>query len=95
VKTEKVGDASITLPRSIDVGKKPVKVPVSIKSPASDYGTVVLTRGSKVVAATGGQVTKGSFGLLIRVPVKADPGKAQVRFDLVGHRNVKASIKLG
>jgi len=48
-----------------------------------------------VVAATGGQVTKGSFGLLIRVPAKAAPGKAQVLFDLAGTSSVKATIKFG
>jgi hypothetical protein len=93
-KTKKVQGGALTFPKSFNVGKKTTKLPVSIKSPVSGYGTITLTRRSKGIVATGGQVTKGSFGLLMVIPAKTKTGKVTVMFKVTGGPTIKAPIKL-
>lgn len=92
--TKKVQGGALTFPKSFNVGKKPTKLPVSIKSPVSGYGTITLTRGSKGILATGGQVTKGSFGLLMIIPAKTKTGEVTVTFKVTGGPTIKAPIRL-
>ena len=92
--TKKVQGGALTFPKSFNVGKKPTKLPVSIKSPVSGYGTITLTRGSKGILATGGQVTKGSFGLLMNIPAKTKTGEVTVTFKVTGGPTIKAPISL-
>lgn len=93
-KTEKSGGAAITFPKSLDVGKKPRRLPVDVQSPASGYGTVTVTKGSKGIVATGGQVTQGSFGLFMTIPAKTKTGTVTLTFALAGGPTVKGVIRL-
>lgn len=93
-KTTSTGGASLTYPKSLDVGKKPKKLPVNVKSPQSSYGTVSLKRGSKGIVATGGWFEPGTSGLLMTVPGKTKTGKVTLTFALEGGPTVKAKITL-
>ncbi len=93
-KTEKSGGATITFPKTVDVGKKALELPVDVKSPASGYGTVTVTKGSKGIVATGGQVSQGPFGLLMTIPAKTTTGKVTLTFALEGGPTVKGGIRL-
>lgn len=73
------GGATLTIPKKVDVGKKAVKLPVTITKPNTGYGSVTVRRGPKGIVATGGQVS-GSFGLWLTVPAKTQPGIAIVTF---------------
>lgn len=90
--TTKSGGASLMFPTTLDVGKKPVKLPVTVKSPAAGYGTIRVTRGSKGIVATGGDVKSGRFGLLMTIPGKTKTGKVTIAF-AGEHGTVKAKIK--
>ena len=92
--TKKAGGAAITYPKTLDVGKKPVKLPVNVKSPATGYGTITVTRGSKGIVATGGWVEPGSFGLLMTVPGKTKTGKVTATFELESGPTVKGTLAL-
>lgn len=94
VRTRRSDGASVTLPKSVERGSKRVKIPVSVTSPASGYGTVTLSRGPKGIAATGGQVTKGSFGFLVTIPKTTKEGKVTLTFALEGGPTVKGTIRL-
>ena len=93
-KTERSGGAVITFPKKVDVGNKPRQLPVDVKSPASGYGAITVTHGSKGIVATGGQVAEGSFGLLMTIPAKTKTGKATVTFALEGGPMVTGTIRL-
>ncbi len=79
-KTSRSGGATLVYPKSLDVGKKPKKLPVNVKSPAADYGSISVTRGSKGIVATGGGFTDQAFGLLMTIPAKTKPGKVTITF---------------
>jgi hypothetical protein len=93
-KTTSTGGAALTYPKSLDVGKKPKKLPVNVKSPGTGYGTITLTRGSKGIVATGGWFEPGTFGLLITIPGKTKTGKVTLAFALEGGPTVKGTIRL-
>lgn len=93
-KTQKSGGASLTFPKTVDVGKKPKNLPVNVTSPQSSYGTLSLKRGSKGIVATGGWFEAGTSGLLMTVPGKTKTGKVTLTFALEGGPTVKAKVKL-
>lgn len=92
--TKESGGAALTFPKTLDVGKKPKKLPVNVKSPQSSYGTVSLKRGSKGIVATGGWFDPGSAGLLMTVPGKTKTGKVTLTLALEGGPTVKGTITL-
>lgn len=93
-KTSSTGGASLIYPKTLNVGKKPVKLPVNVTSPGSGYTTITVTRGSKGIVATGGWAEPGTFGLLMTVPGKTKTGKVTLAFALEGGPTVKAQIRL-
>jgi hypothetical protein len=93
-KTTKSGGAALTYPKSLDVGKKPKRLPVNVKSPGTGYGTISVTRGSKGIVATGGWFEPGTFGLLMTVPGKTKTGKVTLTFALEGGPTVEAKVRL-
>ena len=93
-KTRSSGGAALTYPKTLDVGKKPKKLPVNVTSPSSGYGTVSVTRGSKGIVATGGWFEPGESGMLMTVPGKTKTGKVTLTFALEGGPSVKAKITL-
>lgn len=93
-KTSKSGGAGLTYPKTLDVGKKPKRLPVNVTSPGTGYGTITVTRGSKGIVATGGWVEPGTFGLLMTVPAKTKTGKVTLTFSLEGGATVKGTVRL-
>lgn len=92
--TRKAGGAAITYPKTLDVGKKPVKLPVNVKSPATGYGKITVTRGPKGIVGTGGWVEPGTFGLLMTVPGKTKTGKVTLTFSVEGSATVEGTIRM-
>jgi hypothetical protein len=82
-KTVTGAGTTLTLPKKLDVGKKSVRLPVTVKDPATGYGSVTIERGPKGIMATGGQIT-GSFGLQLTVPKGTATGKAVVTLTSAG-----------
>jgi len=92
--TRKAGGTALTYPKTLNVGKKPVKLPVNVKTPGSGYTTVTVSRGSKGIVATGGWADPGTFGLLMTVPGKTKPGKVTLAVTQEGGPGVEATVRL-
>lgn len=92
--TKSAGGATLVFPKTLDVGKKPKKLPVNVTSPAAGRATVTVKRGAKGIVATGGWVAEGTFGLLMTVPKATKTGKATVTFTLDSGVTVTGTVKL-
>lgn len=78
VRTDRAGGASLLAPATLDIGKKPVKLPLTIKNPPSGYMTIQVNRGGKGIVATGGDAQGSPFGVLMTVPGKTPDGMMTV-----------------
>lgn len=94
VKTSRSGGAALVYPKSIDVTKKPVRLPVNVKPAAADYGIISVTTGSKALVATRGGFTDQEFGLFMTIPAKTAPGVATITFRADAGPTVKARIRM-
>jgi hypothetical protein len=91
--TRSTGGATMTFPKTFDVGKKPRGLPVNITSPAGGRATVTIARRGKGIVGTGGWVAEGTFGLLMTVPGKTKTGKAVLTYTLDTGVTVKGTIR--
>lgn len=92
VSTKESGGAALTYPKSLDVGKKPVTLPLNVTSPGG-YGMIEVKRGSKGIVATGGDMQAGSFGLRLLVPGRTKPGTARLVFRIDREESADVTIR--
>jgi hypothetical protein len=92
LRTKKGGGAALTYPKTLDVGKKAVRLPLNVKSPGG-YGKITVQRANKGIVATGGEMHAGVFGLRLTVPGKTKTGTAKLVFFLDREESADVTIK--
>jgi hypothetical protein len=81
-RTKKSGGASLLFPSTLDVGRKAVKLPLTVRSKVPGSATISVTRAGKGIVATAGDASAGGFGLLMTIPSGTKPGKATITYRL-------------
>ena len=96
VKSVKAGGMTMEYPGSLDLDKAG-GLPFNLDSAApSGYVQVVLSQGSKLLAAVGGGTPSGESGIRLKVLGKAKPGaaKLQLIFSPAGGTEASRTVKI-